>query len=97
VEECQGCGLCVLGDFGAICPVTRCSKSLLNGPCGGSAEGLCEVNQEIACAWHQIYDRLKLLGKLERMADYVPPKDWSTARDGGNRHMVREDMKLQER
>lgn len=97
VEECQGCGLCVLGDFGAICPVTRCSKSLLNGPCGGSADGVCEVDSEIACAWQQIYDRLKLLGRLDRLTEVAPLKDWSTARDGGNRHMTRDDMKLQKR
>ena len=97
VEECQGCGMCVLGDFGAICPVTRCSKSLLNGPCGGSADGICEVHSEIPCAWQQIYDRLKLLGKLDQLTEVAPLKDWSKARDGGNRSMLRDDMKIQER
>ena len=97
VEECLGCGLCRLGDFAAICPVTRCSKNLLNGPCGGSSEGKCEVNSEIECAWQQIYDRLKLMGKLEQLAKFEPPKDWSAARDGGVRRMHRDDIKLQER
>ena len=56
-EECLGCGDCKLAMFGSICPITRCSKKLLNGPCGGSVAGKCEVNQEIECAWKEIYDR----------------------------------------
>jgi len=97
VEECLGCGLCELGQFGAICPVTRCSKNLLNGPCGGSSEGKCEIDPDIDCAWQQIYDRLKKLGKLDQLAAFVPPKDWTTSRDGGPRKIVREDIKLEKR
>ena len=59
-EKCLACGDCKLGLFGGICPVTRCSKSLCNGPCGGSSEGMCEVDPEtIECGWQLIYDRLK--------------------------------------
>jgi ferredoxin len=91
-ERCGGCGNCVLDKTGGICPIVRCSKSMLNGPCGGSQEGKCEVNVEIPCGWQLIYDRLKALGKLEIMDEIEPPKDWNTGRHGGPRKMVREDL-----
>ncbi len=93
-EFCQACGNCVIHNFGGICPVSRCSKSLLNGPCGGSSKGKCEVSQEIDCAWQLIYDRMKALGKLDELSKVFPIKDWSTSRDGGPRKVVREDMRL---
>ena len=94
-ERCAACGNCVLEKTGGICPVSRCSKSLLNGPCGGSADGKCEVDPEkIQCAWQLIYDRLEALGQLDRMDEIEPIKDWSTSRDGGVRRRVREDMVL---
>lgn len=93
-ERCQGCGACVLHLTGGICPITRCSKSLLNGPCGGSSKGKCEVDPEIECGWQLIIDRLKALGEFEeRFMEIFPIKDWSTSRDGGLRRMVREDMR----
>ncbi|MFC1606497.1 methylenetetrahydrofolate reductase C-terminal domain-containing protein [Candidatus Latescibacterota bacterium] len=92
-ERCAGCGECVIGDFGGVCPIARCSKSLLNGPCGGSAEGMCEVDQEnIDCAWQLIYDRMAKLGRLDDLTKNRPLKDWSTGRDGGPRKIVREDL-----
>jgi ferredoxin len=93
-EFCQACGNCVIHYFGGICPIARCSKSLFNGPCGGSAKGKCEVSSEIDCAWQLIYDRMKALGKLDELTKVFPVKDWSTSRDGGPRKVVREDMKL---
>lgn len=94
-ERCAGCGECVVGDFGGICPIARCSKSLLNGPCGGSASGKCEVDpQNVECAWQLIYDRMERLGRLEELEKNQPMKDWSTSRDGGPRKVTREDMKL---
>ena len=94
-ERCAGCGRCVLEDFGGVCPIARCSKSLLNGPCGGSSKGKCEVDPEnIDCAWQLIYDRMKTLGRLDDLAKNQPVKDWSSSRDGGPRKIVREDMKL---
>jgi len=93
-EFCQACGNCIIHYFGGICPISRCSKSLFNGPCGGSAKGKCEVSSEIDCAWQLIYDRMKALGKLHELAKVFPVKDWSTSRDGGPRKVVREDMKL---
>jgi ferredoxin len=93
-ERCQGCGNCVLHLTGGICPVTRCSKSLLNGPCGGSANGKCEINPEVECGWQLIIDRLKELGEFERRyLEITPIKDWSSSRDGGPRTFVREDLK----
>lgn len=93
-ERCQACGNCVLDKTGGICPITRCSKSLLNGPCGGSSNGKCEIDSEIDCAWQLIYDRLKELNLLDIFEEVIPVKDWSTSRDGGPRRIIREDLKL---
>jgi ferredoxin len=95
-ERCAGCGNCVLDRFGGICPVARCSKSLLNGPCGGSQNGMCEVDQQnIQCGWQLIYDRLKALGLLHLLEENQPIRDWSTGRDGGPGKIVRQDMVLE--
>ena len=93
-ERCAACGDCILGLTGGICPIARCSKSLLNGPCGGSLDGHCEVNEEIPCAWQLIYDRLISMDKLEVLMEIQPPKNWRTSRDGGPRKIVREDLRL---
>jgi len=76
-EKCQQCGECELGKFAGICPLTQCAKGLLNGPCGGSKDGKCEVDPERDCAWIKIYERLKALGELEKMRKIVEPKDRS--------------------
>ena len=76
-EKCQQCGECELGKFAGICPLTQCAKGLLNGPCGGSKNGKCEVDPERDCAWVKIYERLKALGEMEKMKKIVGPKDWS--------------------
>ena len=62
-EYCRMCGDCVLGQTGGICPITKCAKSLVNGPCGGAKNGKCEVNPENDCAWIQIYNRMVALGQ----------------------------------
>lgn len=93
-ERCAACGDCILGLTGGICPIARCSKSLLNGPCGGSEDGHCEINPDTPCAWQLIYDRLKSLDKLQVLLDIQPPKNWQTSRDGGPRKIVREDLRL---
>lgn len=90
-EECSGCGNCELAVFGGVCPITRCSKKLLNGPCGGSMDGKCEVNPDTACAWQMIIERLKALGQLNNLRSYIPPKNWSSSNAGGPRKLVRED------
>jgi len=90
-EKCLGCGDCVLDVFAGICPVSRCSKKLMNGPCGGSHGGKCEVNPDTDCAWQLIIDRSKDFGQLDKLSTYVPPKDWRTSNAGGPRKLVRED------
>jgi len=74
-EFCSLCGECVIEHTGGLCPVTLCSKSLLNGPCGGSKNGKCEVDKNRDCGWQLIFDRLNKLGNLGSMAKYRPPKN----------------------
>ena len=93
-ERCQACGLCILASTGGICPISRCSKRMLNGPCGGSEKGKCEVSPDTDCGWHLIYERLKELGQLDFFAEPTHPKDWVSSRDGGPRKIVREDVRL---
>jgi ferredoxin len=92
VENCLGCGDCMLDDFGGVCPLARCSKQLLNGPCGGSREGKCEINPELPCAWQAIIDRLDRFGSLDRLERIYPPKDWSRKQGKGPRKIMREDQ-----
>jgi hypothetical protein len=75
-ERCAGCGDCLLALTGGICPIARCAKGLLNGPCGGSANGKCEVDPERDCAWSLIIERLKARGKLELLEEIRPPIDY---------------------
>jgi ferredoxin len=91
-ERCQGCGDCLLGLTGGICPIARCSKRLLNGPCGGSTSGKCEISPEVDCVWQLIWDRLKALGMEDRYEDIMPAKNWQTSRGGGPRKIIREDL-----
>jgi ferredoxin len=95
-ERCQACGDCVLATTGGLCPVARCAKSLMNGPCGGSQRGICEVyaERQTPCVWDQIYKRLQALGQLDNLMEVRAPKNWSTSRDGGQRKIVREDLRL---
>ncbi|MHB1253257.1 MAG: methylenetetrahydrofolate reductase C-terminal domain-containing protein [Candidatus Humimicrobiaceae bacterium] len=90
-EECSGCGNCELAKFGGICPVTRCAKKLLNGPCGGSQNGKCEINPDTDCAWQLIIDRLTALDLMDNLKAYIPPKNWNTSLSGGPRKLIRED------
>ena len=92
-ENCLACGYCKLADYGGVCPVTRCSKSMSNGPCGGSIDGNCEVDPEnIECGWQLIFNRLKALDKLDDYTKIVSPKDWSPSHSGGPRKVTREDI-----
>src|SRR4030042_2907877 len=94
-ERCQACGNCILEKTGGICPVARCAKQILNGPCGGAFKGKCEVKQETDCAWQLIYDRLNALGQLFKLEEIIPAKRWGTeSRDRGSRRIVREDLKV---
>lgn len=77
-ERCYECGDCLLDFTGGICPLTACTKSLINGPCGGAKDGRCEFEPDAReCGWHRIYLRLKNLGKLDKMKAMVAPKDYS--------------------
>ncbi len=75
-ERCVGCGDCLLVQTGGICPVTRCSKGLLNSACGGSKDGKCELDPEKDCAWVLIYERLKKQDKLALLKEFRPPRDY---------------------
>jgi ferredoxin len=91
-ERCQGCGNCLLGITGGICPIARCAKQLMNGPCGGSTGGNCEISEEVDCAWQLIWDRLKALGLQDMYLENVPAKDWRSGGGNGPRKIIREDL-----
>jgi ferredoxin len=76
-ERCRACGNCILAETGGICPITICAKSLVNGPCGGTNDGKCEVSKEKDCAWTLIYNRLDKVGKLDNIRKIFPPKKYS--------------------
>ena len=75
-EVCSQCGQCVLGETAGICPITTCHKGLINGPCGGTNNGKCEVDKEKDCAWALIYERLEEQGGLDLMRKYYPPRNF---------------------
>ncbi len=93
-ETCAGCGSCILDRTGGVCPVARCSKSLFNGPCGGSVEGKCEVSPDIPCAWQEIYEHMKAQGREEELCEPIEERDWTTAGHGGPRRIVRKDLQV---
>lgn len=74
-EVCTQCGTCIIGETGGICPVTTCHKGLVNGPCGGTNNGKCEIDSEKDCAWTLIYNRLKELGRLDSMRVLQKPRN----------------------
>jgi ferredoxin len=76
-KRCMLCGDCLLDNFEGFCPITRCPKSMLNGPCGGSSNGNCEINKEMVCVWDCIIQKLKKKGKLDVLLAIQKPKDWS--------------------
>ncbi|UCH56767.1 MAG: methylenetetrahydrofolate reductase C-terminal domain-containing protein [Candidatus Bathyarchaeota archaeon] len=75
-DRCKACGECILDETGGICPITRCAKSILNGPCGGQVEGKCEVGEyKNDCAWILIWKKLKEQERLDLFAEFRPPRD----------------------
>jgi len=88
IEMCEGCGKCILNITGGICPIARCSKSLLNGPCGGSKDGKCEISPDVECGWSLIVERMKKLGTLHLLEETVPPRDWPYSHHGGPRRVI---------
>ncbi len=93
-ENCAGCGDCVLGWTAGVCPVARCAKSMMNGPCGGSQDGKCEVGKDIDCGWALIVSGLSRKGQLDFIAKAAKAKDWSPSSHGGQRKMTREDLMI---
>lgn len=74
-EICTQCGACIIGETGGICPVTSCHKGLVNGPCGGTNDGKCEIDTNKDCVWTLIYNRLKELDRLDTMKKYQKPRN----------------------
>jgi hypothetical protein len=74
-EICSQCGTCIIGETGGLCPVTSCHKGLVNGPCGGTNNGKCEIDSLKDCVWTLIYNRLKELGRLDSMRKLQPPRN----------------------
>jgi ferredoxin len=77
-ERCAACGDCRLAETAGVCPITRCTKGILNGPCAGTKNGKCEANKDMDCAWILIYKRLENLGQLDKMRRYYPPRNFRT-------------------
>lgn len=75
-ERCLECGDCILDHTGGLCPIARCSKHLLHGPCGGTQNGKCEVNPDIPCVWQLIVERMSRLGRLDKLKEIKSPKNW---------------------
>jgi ferredoxin len=91
-ERCAGCGTCVVHFFGGLCPIARCSKSLMNGPCGGSNNGKCEISKDVDCIWDIIVTKMMEQKRINELLEFKPPKSWVTARDGGPRKLTREEL-----
>jgi len=75
-EVCTQCGTCIIGETGGVCPVTTCHKGLVNGPCGGTSDGKCEIDSNKDCAWTMIYNRLKDLDRIDDMRAYQKPRNY---------------------
>ena len=76
--KCDQCGECYLNLTGGICPITACSKSLVNGQCGGSKNGMCEVDPEMECGWERIYRRLEKIGRLDALKCPTQVRNFAT-------------------
>ena len=77
-HDCRQCGECYLNLTGGICPITACSKSLVNGQCGGAKKGKCEVDPNMDCGWERIYQRLKAIGRLDVLKCPVQVRNYAT-------------------
>jgi len=90
IEKCRACGDCIVGYTAGLCPITRCPKNMLNGPCGGCKNGVCEVRKGLPCVWYQIIKRLKKRGKLEKLMEIWEAKDWRSLYGKGIRELREE-------
>jgi ferredoxin len=94
VARCAACGDCVLGETFGLCPIARCAKGLMNGPCGGTRKnGKCEVNEDIDCVWNLIVERAQERGELDKLTKVRKVRDWSNSEHGGPKRMLREDLR----
>jgi ferredoxin len=92
--RCAACGDCVLGETFGFCPIARCAKSLLNGPCGGTrSNGKCEIDENIDCVWNLIVERAAERGRLDSLTKLQKAKNWSNSRHGGPKRVIREDLR----
>ena len=80
-HDCDQCGQCYLNLTGGICPLTACSKSLINGQCGGAKKGKCEVDPNMDCGWERIYQRLKKIGRLDVLKCPVQLRNYAVDAD----------------
>jgi ferredoxin len=91
-ERCAGCGTCIIHKYDGLCPIARCAKSLLHGPCGGSSNSLCEISKETECVWDSIVRKKMDQGRLDDLLVVNDLKDWRSSRDGGPRRSIREEL-----
>ena len=92
--RCVACGDCVLGETFGYCPIARCAKSLMNGPCGGTRKnGKCEIDENIDCVWKLIVERAEAQGQLDRLIKIQRAKNWSNSRHGGPKRVLREELR----
>jgi len=92
--RCEACGDCMLAETFGLCPIARCAKGLLNGPCGGTRkDGKCEVDEYVDCVWKLIVERASACGRLEDLMTIRKPKQWSNSSHGGQKRMLREDLR----
>ncbi len=94
VARCAACGDCVLGETYGLCPVARCAKSLMNGPCGGTRDnGKCEIDEELDCVWHLIVERARARGEMEALMKVRKAKNWAGSGHGGPKRILREELR----
>lgn len=92
--RCDACGDCVLDETYGLCPIARCAKSLMNGPCGGTRNnGKCEVDEEVDCVWNLIVERARARGKMQALTELRKAKDWSNSGHGGPKRILREELR----
>ncbi|MCK5312710.1 MAG: methylenetetrahydrofolate reductase C-terminal domain-containing protein [Desulfobacteraceae bacterium] len=91
-ERCAGCGTCIIHKFDGLCPVARCAKSLLHGPCGGSSNSACEISKDTECVWDSIVKKKMEQGRLEDLSVVNDFRDWRSSRHGGPRRSIREEL-----
>ena len=89
-EICTQCGACIIGETGGVCPVTSCHKGLVNGPCGGTDDGMCEIDKNKDCAWTLIYNRLEELDRLDVMRKLQKPRDHHGAEPSPGKYKLAE-------